>query len=404
MPHALASGTRARDCGGGGSYRGSSQGNGRHRLQQHRGSPPPHPLGRQRGADAALVVAPYYNKPTQEGFFQHFKALAEAVDIPICVYNIPGRTGKNIEADTIVRMAQVPNITMVKEASGSMDAASQILAKTDLTVLSGDDSLTLPLMSLGGQGVVSVVGNIVPQDVIAMIRCFQAGNLAEARRMHFKLFPLCRDMLGLSTNPIPIKAAMEMLGRDTGDLRMPLTRLSEAEREKLKKTLVDYGLLVSMRSIFVLCEYATLNGGEQSMLSTLSGVIRAGYRVSVAAPLVGPLAEALRTQAWRACHSSRATQAGYGFRSIYFAANLPKCSAAATPIWSMPTAWRWGDYRAPLSRICALPSLSHLRDIASLSRQAIADLNCHATPGRLSGNAAIPCCPRSCRGKDLPAV
>ena len=197
----------------------------------------------KRGADAALVVAPYYNKPTQEGFFLHFKALAEAVEIPICVYNIPGRTGKNIEADTLVRMAELPTITMVKEASGSMDAASQILAKTDLTLLSGDDSLTLPLMSLGGRGVVSVVGNIVPHDVIAMLRAFESGNLAEARCMHFKLFPLCRDMLGLSTNPIPIKAAMEMLGQDTGDLRMPLTRLSAAELEKLRQTLAEYGLL-----------------------------------------------------------------------------------------------------------------------------------------------------------------
>ena len=197
----------------------------------------------KRGADSALIVAPYYNKPTQEGFFQHFKALAEAVEIPICVYNIPGRTGKNIEADTIIRMAELPNITMVKEASGSMDAASQIIAKTDLTLLSGDDSLTLPLMSLGGRGVVSVVGNIVPKDVIAMLRAFDAGNLAEARCLHFKLFPLCRDMLGLSTNPIPIKGAMEMLGLDTGDLRMPLTRLSAGEQKKLRKTLAEYGLL-----------------------------------------------------------------------------------------------------------------------------------------------------------------
>ncbi len=195
------------------------------------------------GADAALIVAPYYNKPTQEGFFQHFKMLAEAVDIPICVYNIPGRTGKNIEADTILRMAEVRNITMVKEASGSMDQASQIINASDLTVLSGDDSLTLPLMAIGGRGVVSVVGNLVPKDVIAMIAAFDSGNLDEARNWHHKLFPLCRDMLGLATNPIPIKAAMELMGRDTGELRMPLTRLSPAEQAKLRGTLVKYGLL-----------------------------------------------------------------------------------------------------------------------------------------------------------------
>jgi 4-hydroxy-tetrahydrodipicolinate synthase len=195
------------------------------------------------GADAALVVAPYYNKPTQEGFFQHFRVLAQAVEIPICVYNIPARTGKNIEPDTIVRMAALPNITMVKEATGSMDQASQIIGATDLTVLSGDDSLTLPLLSIGGRGVVSVVGNIVPKDVIAMLRAFDAGATTEARRWHYKLFPLCRDMLGLSTNPIPIKAAMQLLGRDTGDLRMPLVRLSPAEEAKLRTTLADYGLL-----------------------------------------------------------------------------------------------------------------------------------------------------------------
>ena len=194
-------------------------------------------------ADAVLVVAPYYNKPTQEGFYQHFRALAEAVDLPICVYNIPGRTGKNIEPETIVRMAELPNITMVKEATGSLDQASQILGATDLTLLSGDDSLTLPLLVVGGRGVVSVVGNIVPQDVIAMIAAFESGNLAEARRWHHKLFPLCRDMLGLSTNPIPVKAAMRMLGRDTGDLRLPLTPLTAAEEAKLRGVLVRYGLL-----------------------------------------------------------------------------------------------------------------------------------------------------------------
>jgi 4-hydroxy-tetrahydrodipicolinate synthase len=195
------------------------------------------------GADAALIVAPYYNKPTQEGFFQHFKALAQAVDIPICVYNIPGRTGKNIEPDTIVRMAELPNITMVKESTGSLDQASQIISATDLTVLSGDDSLTLPLMSIGARGVVSVVGNIIPSDMLAMIRAFESCDVAEAQRWHRKLFPLCRDMLGLSTNPIPIKAAMQLLGRDTGDLRMPLVRLTAAEEAKLRATLVRYGLL-----------------------------------------------------------------------------------------------------------------------------------------------------------------
>ncbi len=195
------------------------------------------------GADAALLVAPYYNKPTQEGFFQHFRVLAQAVDIPICVYNIPGRTGKNIEPETIIRMAELPNITMVKEATGSLDQASQIINATDLTVLSGDDSLTLPLLSIGGRGVVSVVGNIVPKDVISLLDAFAAGDIPAAQRWHHRLFPLCRDMLGLSTNPIPIKAAMQLLGRDTGDLRMPMTRLSSAEEAKLRTTLVKYGLL-----------------------------------------------------------------------------------------------------------------------------------------------------------------
>ena len=197
----------------------------------------------ESGADAALVVAPYYNKPTQEGFFLHFKALAEAVDIPICVYNIPGRTAKNIEPGTIIRMAEIPNITMVKEATGSMDQAAQILAETDLTLLSGDDSLTLPLMSMGGRGVISVVGNIVPKDMIALTSAVDRGDLAEARRMHNKLFPLCRDMLSLSTNPIPIKAAMKMLGHDTGELRMPMTPLTAEEEAKLRRTLEVYGLL-----------------------------------------------------------------------------------------------------------------------------------------------------------------
>ena len=195
------------------------------------------------GADAVLIVAPYYNKPTQEGFYQHFKVLAQSVEIPICVYNIPSRTGKNIEPDTIARMAELPNITMVKEATGSMDQASQIINSTDLTVLSGDDSLTLPLLSIGGRGVISVVGNIIPKDVMLMIQAFERNDMAEARRWHHKLFHICRDMLGLATNPIPIKAAMRMLGRDTGELRMPLTQLTPAEEKKLHATLSRYGLV-----------------------------------------------------------------------------------------------------------------------------------------------------------------
>ena len=195
------------------------------------------------GADAALVVAPYYNKPTQEGLYQHFKVLAEAVDIPICVYNIPGRTGKNIEPETIIRLAELPGIAMVKEATGSMDQASQIVCNTDLTVLSGDDSLTLPLLALGGRGVISVVGNIVPKDMIALLNAFASADIEEAQRWHAKLFPLCRDMLGLATNPIPVKAAMKLLDRDTGELRMPMTPLSSAQEAKLRTTLADYGLL-----------------------------------------------------------------------------------------------------------------------------------------------------------------
>jgi 4-hydroxy-tetrahydrodipicolinate synthase len=195
------------------------------------------------GADAALVVAPYYNKPTQEGFYQHYKALAESVGIPICVYNIPARTAKNIEPETIARMGELAGITMVKEATGSMDQASQIIALSNLTVLSGDDSLTLPLLSIGARGVISVVGNIVPRDVIALVSAWDSGQIAEAQKWHRKLFPLCRDMLGLATNPIPIKAAMRLLGRDSGRLRMPMTPLDPPAESKLRATLGHYGLL-----------------------------------------------------------------------------------------------------------------------------------------------------------------
>jgi 4-hydroxy-tetrahydrodipicolinate synthase len=200
-------------------------------------------FAKKAGADGALMVGPYYNKPTQEGYFRHFAAVAEAVDIPIVLYNIPGRTGSNILPETIARMAEIPTIVGIKEATGALDQASQILALTNLTLLSGDDSLTLPLMSIGGRGVVSVVGNIVPRDMLALVRAFDAGRVEEAQRWHRKLFPLCRDLLGLATNPIPIKTAMKMLGRDSGEMRLPLCPPDAESEKKLRRTLTDYGLL-----------------------------------------------------------------------------------------------------------------------------------------------------------------
>lgn len=199
-------------------------------------------FAKSAGADGAMMVSPYYNKPTQEGFYQHYKAVAEAVDIPIILYNIPGRSAKNIEPETIARLGEIPNIVAIKEATGSMDQASQVLALSELTVLSGDDSLTLPLLALGGSGIVSVVGNVVPGDMLKLLAAYKAGDLEAARAAHYKLFTLCRDMLGLATNPIPVKAALKMLGRDTGELRLPMTPLGESEELKLRQTLVTYGL------------------------------------------------------------------------------------------------------------------------------------------------------------------
>lgn len=195
------------------------------------------------GADGALVVAPYYNKPTQEGFYQHYKAIADACELPIVVYNIPGRSAANIEPETINRLGELPTIVAVKEATGRMDQASAILSGSDLTVLSGDDSLTLPLMSMGGSGIVSVAGNIIPGDMLKLVAAWNAGDVALAQQLHHKLFPLCRDMLGLATNPIPIKAAMTLVGKDAGPVRLPLVGLNESQTQTLKKTLADYGLL-----------------------------------------------------------------------------------------------------------------------------------------------------------------
>jgi 4-hydroxy-tetrahydrodipicolinate synthase len=195
------------------------------------------------GADGALMVGPYYNKPTQEGYYRHFAAVAEGVDLPIVLYNIPGRTGSNILPETIARLAELPPVVAIKEATGSMDQASQIAALCNLTILSGDDSLTLPLLSIGGRGVVSVVGNIVPRDMKALVACFDGGDLAGALKWHRKLFPLCRDLLGVATNPIPIKTAMKLLGRGNGELRLPMCPLDEAGEGRIRTTLKGYGLL-----------------------------------------------------------------------------------------------------------------------------------------------------------------
>lgn len=198
---------------------------------------------KESGADGALMVGPYYNKPTQDGYYKHFAAVAEACDLPIVLYNIPGRTASNITPETIARLDEIPTIVGIKEATGSMDQASEIALNTNLTILSGDDSMTLPLMSIGGRGVVSVVGNIVPKDLKALVSAFDAGNFAEALKLHRKLFTLCKDLLSVATNPIPLKTAMKMLDMDSGELRLPMCPLDDAGEARIRKTLTEYGLL-----------------------------------------------------------------------------------------------------------------------------------------------------------------
>ncbi len=195
------------------------------------------------GADATLQVDPYYNKPTQEGFYQHFKAIAEEVDLPIVLYDIPGRCGAGMIPDTIVRLAEIENIVAIKDATGKMDQVSEVANRCDLTILSGDDSMTLPIASVGGKGVVSVVANIVPADVKALTDLILEGDLVSARQWHKKLFALSRNMLSLATNPIPIKAAVSMLNLASEELRLPMTPLDEDKKAVLRQTLKTYGLL-----------------------------------------------------------------------------------------------------------------------------------------------------------------
>ena len=195
------------------------------------------------GADASLQVCPYYNKPTQEGLYRHFATIAESVDLPMVLYNIPGRTGVSMAPETVARLAAIPQVVAIKEATGLMDQTSEILARCRLTVLSGDDSLTLPLMALGAQGVISVVANLVPKDVKHLTEAMRAGNLAAAQEAHRKLFPLCRVMF-IETNPIPIKTAMKWAGLlESDEKRLPLTDLTPASADALRKTMKAYGLL-----------------------------------------------------------------------------------------------------------------------------------------------------------------
>jgi len=201
------------------------------------------------GADAALVVTPYYNKPTQKGLYLHFKAIADSADIPIILYNIEGRTARNIETETVAKLAHdCKNIVGVKEASGSLEQAKAVreACGDNFCILSGDDALTLPIMELGGQGVISVVANIVPKDVVAMVNAFTSGKREKADAIHEKLEPLVKAMF-LETNPIPVKQAMELLGMCSADLRLPLCEMDEENLDKLKIALENYGILSTVK-------------------------------------------------------------------------------------------------------------------------------------------------------------
>ncbi|OLB93104.1 MAG: 4-hydroxy-tetrahydrodipicolinate synthase [Candidatus Rokubacteria bacterium 13_1_40CM_68_15] len=197
------------------------------------------------GAQAALVVNPYYNKPTQEGLYRHFRAVAEATALPIFVYNIQSRTAVNVETATLERLVRdCRNIIGVKEASGSLDQMSQVVAACgpDFIVLSGDDNLTLPLMAVGGRGVISVIANIVPRDTADMVHAALDGDFKRARELHYKLYPLARAAF-LETNPIPIKEAMAMAGMLEPEFRLPMCRMADGNRERLRAILKPYGLV-----------------------------------------------------------------------------------------------------------------------------------------------------------------
>ena len=196
------------------------------------------------GADGVLSVGPYYNKPTQQGYYEHFKAIAEAEDIPVIVYNVPGRTGGNIEAKTTLRLAEIPNIVAVKEASGNLGQIMDIIrdAPKDFRVLSGDDALALAIVAVGGDGVVSVVSNETPAIMSTMMNAALDGNLVKARELHYKILPLM-NVNFIESNPIPAKAALAMMGLIEENYRLPLVRINPANRERVAKIVEELGLL-----------------------------------------------------------------------------------------------------------------------------------------------------------------
>ena len=193
-----------------------------------------HGFAKKVGADAGLSVNPYYNKPTQEGLYRHFMTLADKIDLPIVLYNIPGRTGVTMSAQTVARLAKHPNIIAIKEATGSLDMSSEIMSECDLPIVSGDDSLTLPLMSIGARGVISVASNLLPGQIKKMVKLAADGNFAEAAIIHRRLFPLIKSLF-LDGNPVGVKHAMKVAGRDTGELRLPLWEASEATKQTIEK-------------------------------------------------------------------------------------------------------------------------------------------------------------------------
>ena len=200
---------------------------------------------KRAGADAVLMISPYYNKPTQEGIYRHFEKVAKAVDIPIILYNIPGRTASNIEPATIERLSRIDNIIGVKEASGSMKQVTDIisLCGDDFTVVSGEDYLTFPLLCVGGKGVISVVSNVAPRDMADLCNMFFEGKFLEARRLYYRLLPLLHGLF-VETNPAPVKAALAMMKKiESEEVRLPLVTMSASNKERLRKTLEDQGLL-----------------------------------------------------------------------------------------------------------------------------------------------------------------